>query len=640
MSQTRLSNLAAEVKAKIPFPDLFRELYPDKFRKSGDSHCPCHENHKNGDEDPAFQVNDDYGFCHVGCKPPGGKSKSWSVIDLWMKKKRVDFKTALSELAEKCGIHHEPGPKRNREPIATYDYVAKNGELLFQVCRYEPKDFCQRIPDGNGGWTWKLGDTLRVLYRLPEVLKADVVWLCEGEKDADNLAALELCGTTSPQGAGKWKSLVDKYRIHEPLKGKHVHILPDNDQAGRDHAQDVAPSLHGFAASVKILELPGLPKKGDVSDFIEKHGVDARPVLEEIAAKTPEYQPPEPVRFGSYTCAKLMAADVPDVRWVVPGLLCEGLVILAGSPKIGKSWLVLSLCLSIAAGDRALSQFSCNTGDVLYLALEDNPRRLKKRLLKMGVKDDTPGLDKIFMETSSPTLHEPENKLNLLDVLHKWLEENPNAALIAIDTLAKIRNQQKGNKSVYQQDYGDIEGLQRLASHYKVAILLVTHDRKEEDSDPFKTITGSTAIVGAADAAWVLTKKRGETEGSLFISGRDIEERRGTLQFDKDSGLWRWIGDTAELKMNDLERDIRNAILEAGKPCGSKEICEQLGLKTSGRDYDRINKAVQRMKDRGELEKSAGRGKYTLPPEDFYYRKSSNYQDTGPEQMEVYLDHI
>jgi DNA primase len=146
MSNTRLPNLAAEIKRKVAFPDLFRELYPDHYLEQGNSHCPFHE-----DSAASFQVESDHAFCHAGCKPPSGNSRRWSVIDLWMQAKGVDFKTAVSDLAEKHGIRHESEPKRNPELVASYDYTDEDGELLFQVCRFEPKNFRQRRPDGKDG---------------------------------------------------------------------------------------------------------------------------------------------------------------------------------------------------------------------------------------------------------------------------------------------------------------------------------------------------------------------------------------------------------------------------------------------------------------------------------------------------------
>ena len=182
----------------------------------------------------------------------------------------------------------KPDTARSRI-VATYDYRDRGGELLFQVVRYTPKGFRQRRPDRTGGWTWSTKGVERVLYRLPELLAADrdeTVFICEGEKDADNLAALGLVATTAPGGAGKWRQLSDL----SALAGRRVVALPDNDsrQQGLRHCKDVAASLAAIASSVKVLSLPGLAPTGeDVSDWIGYGGTAAR--LIELARDCPEW---------------------------------------------------------------------------------------------------------------------------------------------------------------------------------------------------------------------------------------------------------------------------------------------------------------------------------------------------------------
>ncbi|MCL6622876.1 MAG: hypothetical protein K6T55_12375, partial [Syntrophobacterales bacterium] len=173
--------------------------------------------------------------------------------------------------------------------MAEYDYRDAQGRLLYQVVRLEPKTFRQRRPDPGtpGAWIWNLSGVEPVLYRLPELLAADPaapVFILEGEKDADRLAAQGLITTTNPQGAGKWRVSFNKH-----FAGRRVIILPDNDQPGRDHAQVVARNLHGVAASVKVLDLPDLPDKGDVSDWLKAGGTAAR--LLELAEAAPEWTP-------------------------------------------------------------------------------------------------------------------------------------------------------------------------------------------------------------------------------------------------------------------------------------------------------------------------------------------------------------
>jgi putative DNA primase/helicase len=142
------------------------------------------------------------------------------------------------------------GYPRQPKIVATYPYVDESGKLLYQVVRYEPKDFRQRKPDGKGGWTWKLGDVRRVLYGLPKVLAASDVLFVEGEKDADKGSALGFTATTSGS-TGSWRP-----EFAETLRGKKVVIIADGDEPGRKHAQAVAASLFGKAESGTALANP------------------------------------------------------------------------------------------------------------------------------------------------------------------------------------------------------------------------------------------------------------------------------------------------------------------------------------------------------------------------------------------------
>lgn len=148
--------------------------------------------------------------------------------------------------------------------VATYDYVDVTGVFVFQVVRFDPKTFRQRRPKGSG-WEWGLGKVDPVLYRLPDLATAETVFVPEGEKDVDRLRAIGLAATTSPMGAGKWRQHYGEY-----LTGKHVVVLPDNDESGRKHAEDVASSAYAHqAASVRVIALPKLKDKGDLSDWLD-----------------------------------------------------------------------------------------------------------------------------------------------------------------------------------------------------------------------------------------------------------------------------------------------------------------------------------------------------------------------------------
>lgn len=185
-----------------------------------------------------------------------------------------------------------PNTVRSRPPkqvlTQTYDYTDANGTPLYQVCRYHPKGFRQRRPNGQKNWIWNLEGVPRMLYRLPELLQADPehwVFVTEGEKDTDRLAGLGLLTTTNAGGAGKWNTLGDVSALHD----RKVAILPDQDNAGLKHAEQVAQSLYGKAAEIKIVNLPNLPEKGDVSDWLDM-GHDQDELLR-LVEQAPTYAP-------------------------------------------------------------------------------------------------------------------------------------------------------------------------------------------------------------------------------------------------------------------------------------------------------------------------------------------------------------
>jgi putative DNA primase/helicase len=229
--------------------------------------CPAHDDRRQslsvreGEKGIVFH-------CHAGCE-------SFAVC--------AALGLKLSDLFAKPASKHQ----FSRKIVATYDYHDKGGKLIYQVVRFEPKDFRQRRPDGAGGWIWNLEGVDRVLYRLPELLAADprgTVFIVEGEKDVDRMRSLGLTATCNVGGAGKWRQGYAEF-----LRGRKVVILPDNDDPGRKHADRVARSLVGVAASLKILDLPGIPLKGDGSDWLDADGTIA--ALQALSDAAPEWEP-------------------------------------------------------------------------------------------------------------------------------------------------------------------------------------------------------------------------------------------------------------------------------------------------------------------------------------------------------------
>ena len=231
----------------------------DKSGNQAKAVCPFHP-----DSDPSLSVNNTTGlFNCFGCGEKGDPFQFYGKL-----KGLSSFPEIVAGICQDFGITgREKKSSGAGRIVKTYDYTNEEGALLYQAVRMEPKSFRQRQPDGKGGWIWSVKDVDKVLYRLSEALMADCVLVAEGEKDVDALFNLGFTATTNVGGAEKWR-----FEYSKSLENKDVVILPDKDEPGRKHAAKVARMIHGIAKSVKVIELPGLPEKGDVSDWIESGG--------------------------------------------------------------------------------------------------------------------------------------------------------------------------------------------------------------------------------------------------------------------------------------------------------------------------------------------------------------------------------
>jgi len=230
----------------------------------------------------------------------------------------------------------------------------------------------------------------------------------------------------------------------------------------------------------------------------------------------------------------LMAQDFPPLQFAVEKILPHGLFILAGSPKVGKSWLALDLCQAVATGGK-LWDYSATPGDVLYLALEDNFNRLQNRLKKVGV--DGENAANLHMAVTSHGIHD-----GLLAQISHFVNQRPSTNLVVIDTLEHIRNG-SSDKSMYAYDYNDMNRLRDITAKHKLTLLLVHHTRKASDPDPLNTISGSTGLVGAVDGVFVLDKaSRIENIARLTIANRDTDGFCFELRLDKNTCRWEFMG--------------------------------------------------------------------------------------------------
>lgn len=241
-------------------------------------------------------------------------------------------------------------------------------------------------------------------------------------------------------------------------------------------------------------------------------------------------------KLNTISASALQSKEIPPIRYVVVDMFPQGLSLLASPPKYGKSWFVLDLCLSVAAGRSFLNHQTIKSG-CLYLALEDSERRLKDRMNKVLGGDPAP--EHFDYATSALDIGQ-----GLIGQLESYVNEHPNTALVVIDTLQKVRAATNSKESAYSTDYREVGTLKNFADRHGLCLLLVHHLRKmADDTDPFNRISGTNGIMGAVDTALVMSRKsRNDPQTVLSIIGRDVESRDVAIEFSRENYKWRVLG--------------------------------------------------------------------------------------------------
>lgn len=257
----------------------------------------------------------------------------------------------------------------------------------------------------------------------------------------------------------------------------------------------------------------------------------------------------KPEKLPTFSAAELQDKKLPPLKFIVNNVLPQGLALLASPPKYGKSWLVLDLCLSVAAGKPFLGRGTQKTG-CLYLALEDSARRLQDRMNKILVGEKAP-------DNCNFLLTAPDLGNGLIEALDNYVSEKPQTGLIVIDTLQKIRAPANGKESAYGADYREVGALKKFADKRGICVLLVHHLRKMvDDLDPFNMISGTNGLMGAADTSFVMTRKaRADKETKLSYTGRDIDQNEVVMQFNKADYRWHILGNADEIEEKHAEEE-------------------------------------------------------------------------------------
>jgi RecA-family ATPase len=305
------------------------------------------------------------------------------VLDLIQRRKGLSGEAAFDFIRDLgCEID---AARPERKLIATYPYRTESGVLKFQVLRYDPKDFRQRRPDGNGGWIWDVSGIAPLLYRLPETLEAlalgHLIFIPEGEGKADALAEWNIPATCNAGGSRKWQPEHAAY-----LAGADVVILPDNDPPGRGHANVVGTSLQNLAKTVRLLELPGLGPKGDVRNWIEAGGTaeELWKLVETHARPWEPYADETPSSAAlPFICPTAWQDEpVPKQQWLAHKRIpMHAVCSLGGDGAVGKTTIALQLGVAVASGAQDwLGAVIETPGPVIFFTAEEDEHEVHRRL--------------------------------------------------------------------------------------------------------------------------------------------------------------------------------------------------------------------------------------------------------------------
>jgi hypothetical protein len=396
----------------------------------------------------------------------------------------------------------------------------------------------------------------------------------------------------------RWNEMLDSEQVERDAE---VRLLDQVDIAFWMllHGEDPEPeypveSLGKFSACYQEM-LAAYDAAAAETDDPEQGAVAARAVLLRYVATDTDFAELKVANWSprakrGWSVAELYAAEFPEPRYLVPGLLTAGLAALAARPKIGKSWMALQLAVAVGAGGSFFNQ-PAQKGRVLYLALEDSPRRMKLRLQKQQATEQA---NVRFEFSWLPLLEGGMDMLLRAIDYHRY-------SLVIIDTLARALGYVDPNKQAEMNLY--LGMLQRAAVERNMTILLIDHHRKGNggEGNVIDDIIGATAKGGVLDIAWGLYRTRGEKNATLKLTGRDIEERELAMRFERATGCWNCLGDAEMIVSGEREQEILEAMEKLGVP-SHKELAD-----VTGQDRSYCFRRIQALMNKGKVRQIEGR---------------------------------
>ena len=465
-----------------------------------------------------------------------------------------------------------PPPRRSSTSTA-YRICRPDGSLVAIHGRIDAPDgkrLFWRLPDGSSGLGGMPLASLP-LYGAERAASWDPerpVIVTEGEKAAQALieAGWQAVGTVTGASATPGPEAM------AVLAGRQVVLWPDNDKVGAEHMGRVAELLSDVAASVHTIAWTDAPPHGDAADYLAAYSVEA--TIDELIEGA--RRPVQVLRPGAtgMDAADLLELDLPPLRWVVPDLLPEGTTIFAGQPKIGKSALVYQIAVEASIGGEVLGR-RVEPGSVLYLALEDGQRRGRDRL-RTALAGRTMPRGRLEVRWTAAKVGE-----GLEEQLVEWLDGHPDAVMVAVDTLGKVRAASSGRRNAYEVDVEDLGRLQSIFRDRPVALVIVHHAAKAKHDDFLASVSGTYGITGSADTTMFVKRKREEAFGSITVTGRDVPDHTESVRFD---GML-WSRAPASLGDARFERTEVYEVIRTRGPIFPKAIGDLVGKSRQAVQY-------------------------------------------------------
>jgi AAA domain-containing protein len=364
---------------------------------------------------------------------------------------------------------------------------------------------------------------------------------------------------------------------------------------------------HGPAVLRDILDVSAVPLRPNASTAFDTAPIQRR----------------RRVMFQRTNTNVIMATAFDPIKWVIPGYISEGFLVLAGRQKLGKTWLAMDWAIAVATGGMAMGSIACEQGDVLYVDMENGPRRIQGRINTLFPDErNRPDLTRLEWVIESPQLD-----AGFIQELERWRQSVSDPRFVVIDVLQRIKPAGSMARNSYENDYSAWAPLQQWATHHGIAVLGLHHTRKGGADDPLEALSGSNGLSACADTTLVLdSDQNGKT---LYVRGRDVEEKETALIFT--AGLWSVLGEAADVRRTDERSQILSVLLTADEPMNPKEISVATGSTRNSTDQ-----LLYKMAKVSEVEKT-GRGLYIHPNRldlrkiDKKIRNAAGEADDGPD---------